>query len=252
MRGTPARGRLAVLAACAMTLAGAVSVAQAQDGDLDGFTPSNADERRQVRGAVPAGGRLTTSGGWNRRSAVARTLVGTPNQARVLESALAKLRSYGLDAHTAVLRCLAARSEQHPGIDDEAVPALGDRRGKPMPWSEDFQDVVVGYNAYSPPGDVTGQVVYANYGLPADFAELDNWASRSRASVLVRYGQSFRGVKVHVAEQHGAKGMMYVLLPIPRTTASCAGPFIRRVPWRPADSIQRGSIQFIFGYPAIR
>jgi hypothetical protein len=42
MSGTPARGRLALLAACAMTLAGAVSVAYAKDGDLDGFTLSNA------------------------------------------------------------------------------------------------------------------------------------------------------------------------------------------------------------------
>ena len=36
-----------------------------------------------------------------------------------------------------------------------------------------LRDVVVGYNAYSPPGDVTAPVVYANYGLPKDYAALD-------------------------------------------------------------------------------
>ena len=35
-----------------------------------------------------------------------------------------------------------------------------------FPWQRDFEDVVVGYNAYSPSGDVSGEVVYANYGLP--------------------------------------------------------------------------------------
>ena len=63
MRVTPARGRLALLAACAMTLAGAVSVAQAQDGDLDGYTPSNAAKQRQYEARSSRGSAPTTSGG---------------------------------------------------------------------------------------------------------------------------------------------------------------------------------------------
>jgi N-acetylated-alpha-linked acidic dipeptidase len=117
-----------------------------------------------------------------------------------------------------------------------------------MPWSEDFQDVVVGYNAYSPPGDVSGQVVYANYGLPADYAELDKLGvSVEGKIVLVRYGQSFRGVKVHVAEQHGAKGV--IIYSDPEDDGFVRGPVYPVGPWRPSDSIQRGSIQFIWDYP---
>lgn len=39
--------------------------------------------------------------------------------------------------------------------------------------------LIEGYNAYSPAGDVTGEVVYANYGLPDDYDEL----RRRRVSV---------------------------------------------------------------------
>jgi N-acetylated-alpha-linked acidic dipeptidase len=75
-----------------------------------------------------------------------------------------------------------------------------------FPWQEEFEDVVVGYNAYSPSGDVSGQLVYANYGLPQDYAALEGLGVDVRGKiVLVRYGGSFRGVKAQQAEKRGAR-----------------------------------------------
>src|ERR1019366_9557696 len=51
------------------------------------------------------------------------------------------------------------------------------------------------YNAYSPDGDVTGPLVFVNYGLPADYEELERLGvSAKGAIVIAKYGNSWRGV----------------------------------------------------------
>ena len=63
------------------------------------------------------------------------------------------------------------------------------------------------FNGYSATGDVTAPVVYANYGLPNDYEDLKKAGVDVKGKiVIVRYGNSFRGVKAKVAEQHGAIG----------------------------------------------
>ena len=61
----------------------------------------------------------------------------------------------------------------------------------------------------SPSGDVEAEVVYANYGTPEDFEKLEQMNIDVRGKiVIVRYGQNFRGVKVFVAQEHGAAGVI--------------------------------------------
>ena len=73
-----------------------------------------------------------------------------------------------------------------------------------------FQDdprILPAFNGSSPSGDVTGEVVYANFGTLADFKKLaELGVSVKDKIVLVRYGGNFRGVKVYIAQQYGAKG----------------------------------------------
>ena len=77
------------------------------------------------------------------------------------------------------------------------------------PWQMDFDTIVMGYNAYSPAGDVTGEVVYVNYGVPEDYAELAEMGISVEGKIAIaRYGISFRGVKTKVAAEHGARGLL--------------------------------------------
>lgn len=63
------------------------------------------------------------------------------------------------------------------------------------------------YNAYSSEGDVTGSLVYANQGTPADYEVLERHGIEVKGKiVLARYGGSWRGIKVKVAAEHGAIG----------------------------------------------
>src|SRR6188472_4307449 len=101
MRGWCTRGRLAMVVVCGLACAGGSSVARAQgDNDgLDGFTPGHAAQQRRYEALFQRGVSADDIGRLNRRLSRRPHLVGTANQRQVLEASLAKLRSYGLDAH---------------------------------------------------------------------------------------------------------------------------------------------------------
>jgi N-acetylated-alpha-linked acidic dipeptidase len=118
-------------------------------------------------------------------------------------------------------------------------------RGDPY---ENDPRLVTPYNAYSPSGDVTAQVVYANYGRPEDFAELDRRHISVRGRiVLVRYGQNYRGIKVYLAQQHAAAGV--IIYSDPAEDGYFRGDPYPAGPWRPASSVQPGMVQLLMLYP---
>ncbi|MCH7403031.1 M28 family metallopeptidase [Belliella kenyensis] len=66
-----------------------------------------------------------------------------------------------------------------------------------------------GWNAFSGSGDVTAEVVYANYGTKADFEKLKALGIDVKGKiVLARYGGNFRGFKAKFAEEAGAAGLL--------------------------------------------
>ena len=117
--------------------------------------------------------------------------------------------------------------------------------------SDPFQDdprVVMPFNGSSGSGDVTGEVVYANYGRLEDFDALEaQHIDLHGKIVLVRYGSNFRGVKVYIAEQRGAIGVL--IYSDPQDDGYFQGDVYPNGPWRPDTAVQRGSVQYLFKYP---
>lgn len=104
------------------------------------------------------------------------------------------------------------------------------------------------FNGYSPTGDVTAELVYANYGLPPDYEALQKAGVDVKGKiVIVRYGNSFRGVKAKVAQDHGAIGC--IIYSDPADDGYVQGDVYPKGPWRPVAAGQRGSVQFLFQYP---
>src|SRR3974390_673256 len=113
---------------------------------------------------------------------------------------------------------------------------------------QDAPRVVTPFNGMSPSGDVEADVVYANYGTPEDFEKLDKMKVDVRGKiVIVRYGQNFRGVKVFVAKEHGAAGM--IIYSDPADDGWRRGDKYPDGPWRPDSGVQRGSIGYMFEFP---
>jgi N-acetylated-alpha-linked acidic dipeptidase len=97
------------------------------------------------------------------------------------------------------------------------------------------------YNSYSGEGDVTAPLVYVNYGVPADYEELDRRGISVRGAIVIaRYGGSWRGIKPKLAAEKGAVGC--IIYSDPRDDGYAQGDVYPAGPWRPKDGVQRGSV----------
>ena len=97
------------------------------------------------------------------------------------------------------------------------------------------------YNAYSIDGDVTGPLVYVNYGVPADYEELERRGIDVKGKIVIaRYGGSWRGIKPKVAAEHGAIGCL--IYSDPRNDGYFQGDVYPKGPWRMEHGVQRGSV----------
>src|SRR5580700_577447 len=115
------------------------------------------------------------------------------------------------------------------------------------PYQDDPR-VVMPFNGMSPSGDVEADVVYANYGTPDDFDKLAKLGIDVKGKiVLVRYGQNFRGVKVFVAQERGAAGV--IIYSDPADDGWRRGDKYPDGPWRPDTGVQRGSVGYMFEFP---
>lgn len=242
------RAALPVLATAAVLSTLLSPGAGAAPDPLPGFTPEHSSEHRQLERTFRSAIAPEQARGLSTALSSHPQLVGTPGALRSAEYSVAKLRSWGLNARLDSYGVYASQPRNiavSMTAPQRRELAVKERR---YPGQRHYEDLVDGYNAYSPAGDVTGDVVYANYGLPEDYRKLEELGVDVRDKiVLVRYGESFRGVKSKVAEEHGAKGV--IIYSDPADDGFTKGPVYPDGPWRPADSIQRGSIQYIFNYP---
>jgi N-acetylated-alpha-linked acidic dipeptidase len=98
-----------------------------------------------------------------------------------------------------------------------------------------------GWNAYSGSGDVTAEVVYANYGTIADFEKLKELGIDTKGKIiLARYGGNFRGFKAKFAEASGAAGL--IIFTDPKDAGYTRGLVYPEGPYYNASTIQRGSV----------
>ncbi len=116
------------------------------------------------------------------------------------------------------------------------------------PTSNQHAEQLPTYNAYSVDGEVTAPLVYVNYGIPADYEELERLGiSVKGAIVLARYGMSWRGIKPKVAAKHGAVGC--IIYSDPHEDGYFRGDVFPTGAWRPLQGVQRGSVMDMVLYP---
>jgi N-acetylated-alpha-linked acidic dipeptidase len=97
------------------------------------------------------------------------------------------------------------------------------------------------YNAYSIDGDVTGDVVYVNYGIPSDYDELEQRGIDVKGKIVIaRYGGSWRGIKPKVAAEHGA--IACLIYSDPKNDGFYQGDVYPKGAWRQENGVQRGSV----------
>src|SRR3990172_8447733 len=170
-------------------------------------------------------------------------IAGLPGSKRVAEYVLSKFQSFGLNAwieETQALMPLPTERyleltapESYVAKLDE--PAIFEDKDSADPGQ------LPTYNAYAGEGDVEAQIVYANYGTPEDYKELDKMGIDVRGKIVIaRYGRSWRGIKAKLAQSHGAFGCL--IYSDPRDDGYFEGVTYPQGPFRPEHGVQRGSI----------
>jgi N-acetylated-alpha-linked acidic dipeptidase len=179
-------------------------------------------------------------------------IAASPEDHKTAEYVAAKFKAAGLETSIVPYK---AWLNMPISVSVEAFSPDGKLLMKgPVPEHVDndpFQDdprVTPAFNGSSPSGDVTGEVVYANYGRPEDFKKLaDMGVDLHGKIILVRYGSNFRGVKVYVAQQYGAAGVL--IYSDPADDGYFRGDKYPHGPYRPETAVQRGAVQYLFKYP---
>jgi N-acetylated-alpha-linked acidic dipeptidase len=168
-------------------------------------------------------------------------VAGQPSSKKVADYALAKFRSFGLDAKLEEFEAMM------PWPIETTVEVVGPEKytlrvKEPvLPEDPDSGDQTPLYNAYSGDGDVTGEVVYVNYGMPADYLRLKELGVDVKGKIVIaRYGAGWRGIKPKVAYEHGAIGCL--IYSDPRDDGYYAGDVYPEGPYRPEFGAQRGSV----------
>jgi N-acetylated-alpha-linked acidic dipeptidase len=138
--------------------------------------------------------------------------LGSPYDKDNAEWILAKFKQWGLDARMETYDVLFPTPKERLLELIEPTRFRAKLQEPPVPGdptSSQQNEQLPSYNAYSIDGDVAAPVVYANYGAPEDYEQLERLGvSVKGAIVIVRYGVNFRGIKPKIAAEHGAVGCM--------------------------------------------
>jgi len=180
---------------------------------------------------------------------------GSEAQRRVRDYLVRRLREWGLEPEVATYEIyLPWPTEVSLSVFGQAGGSNG--AGRSIPLREDVvpDDPATALeqypwvNGYSGAGAVQAEIVYVNYGLHQDYAELAAAGVDVRGKVaLARYGRSFRGIKARLAEEHGAAGL--IMYSDPEEDGYVRGDLYPEGRFRPASAVQRGSVIGHWGDP---
>jgi N-acetylated-alpha-linked acidic dipeptidase len=178
-------------------------------------------------------------------------MAGTPAQARTRDYVINQMKSWGLETEVRAysvwmphpLSTRVWRIAPDPiELDLKEGPVAEDTTSSAFPQ-------VMAFNGYGAAGDVSGEVVYVNYGLIEDYAQLDSMGVSVKGKIAIaRYGRSYRGIKAREAEKHGATGLL--IYSDPADDGYMRGDVYPKGPMRPSQGIQRGSVMNPNGDPS--
>jgi N-acetylated-alpha-linked acidic dipeptidase len=225
----------------------------AQDGAssaLPGFAEANVAAQRAIERDAIARPRADRARAHSSVLSGETHVAGSPAQERTRDYVIQQMRAMGLETEvreyraylpypTSVKVWRIAPTEKALDLGEPAVA------GDPASSTTQYPTV----NGYSGVGDVTGDVVYVNYGLIEDYARLDSMGVSVRGRIAVaRYGRSFRGIKAREAERHGAVALL--IYSDPQGDGYVRGDVYPDGPMRNRDGVQRGSVFNGAGDPA--
>ena len=218
---------------------------------LQGFSSNAARAEREWEGkfrSIPSPDNLRD---YMKRLSARPHHVGSPYDKENAEWILSRFKEWGWDAHIENFEVLFPTPKERlvELVEPTKFTAKLEEPTVPEdPTSNQHDEQLPTYNAYSADGDVTGPLVYVNYGVPADYEQLERLGiSVKGAIVIARYGGSWRGIKPKVGAEHGAVGCL--IYSDPSGDGYFQGDVFPAGAFRPREGVQRGSVMDDTLYP---
>jgi N-acetylated-alpha-linked acidic dipeptidase len=176
--------------------------------------------------------------------------VGSPGSKEVAEKIRQKFRDYGFTVRMDIYQVLFP--EPKIRILEMTAPRSFQATLKEPALKEDETSGQEGqlptYNAWSADGDVRAELVYVNYGLNADYEVLSRMGIDVKGKIVIaRYGQSWRGIKPKIAQEHGAIGC--IIYSDPKDDGYYQGDVYPKGAFKNEYGVQRGSVMDMVVYP---
>jgi N-acetylated-alpha-linked acidic dipeptidase len=189
--------------------------------------------------------------GWLKQMASAPNHVGSAHDKANAEFILSQFKAWGWDAKIETFEVLypTPLKTQLNLVGPVAVPLGGQEPTIPEDaTSANLKDALPPYVAFQGDGDVTADVVYVNYGLPADYAALARRGISVKGKIaLARYGGGWRGLKPKLAQEQGAIGAL--IYSDPANDGYATADTYPNGGGRPDTGVQRGSVADMTTYP---
>jgi len=235
----------------ALLAAALLSAASPDDKTILGFAEPQAIEQRALEERFDAQLRADHLRDWMKRLTARPHHVGSPYGKENAEFIASQFKSWGYDTRIEEFKVLfpTPKTRLLEMTEPTAFKAsLAEPALKEDATSGQSDEQLPVYNAYSADGDVSGELVYVNFGVPKDYEELERRGIDVKGKiVLARYYGSWRGIKPKVAAEHGAVGC--IIYSDPHEDGFFQGDVYPKGAFRSARGAQRGSVADMPLYP---
>ncbi|HMJ68119.1 MAG TPA: transferrin receptor-like dimerization domain-containing protein [Cyclobacteriaceae bacterium] len=234
------------LLVCAVSL-----ITFAQTKTITGFTKENADTEIKAEEKFDSYLKASNLDEWMKKLTAKPHHLGSATGKQYAEFIRDQFKSWGYDAQIETYKVLfptpKVRVLELTG-PTKYTATLEEPALKEDATSGKTPEQLPVYNAWSADGDVNGDLVFVNYGVPADYEQLERLGIDVKGKIVIaKYGGSWRGIKPKVAQEHGAVGC--IIYSDPMQDGYFQGDVYPKGPFRNQNGAQRGSVLDMPIYP---
>ncbi len=198
--------------ALAATIASLAFVTGAGAETLMGFDTQASDQQRALEVEFNKSLSASDQLEWMRKLSARPHHVGSADGKLNAEYIASLFREWGYAVEMEVYDILlpVPKLRKLAMIAPEAFTAsLTERTLEEDPSTAVRESLLPPYNAFSVDGEVEGDLVFVNYGVPEDYELLARYGIDVAGKIVIaKYGGSWRGIKPKVAAEHGAIGCL--------------------------------------------
>jgi len=219
--------------------------------NIKGFKSENVQKQLDLETAFETKISAANLDSWMKKMAARPHYVGTEFGKENAEWMLKQFKSWGYDAKIETyqvlfpypkVRVLELTEPTAYKAKLTAVPVHGDT------YTAQGEELLPSYNAFSSDGDVESELVFVNYGIPADYEELEKLGIDVKGKIVIaKYYGSWRGIKPKLAAEKGAIGC--IIYSDPKDDGYVRGDVYPKGAFKNKTGVQRGSVMDMPLYP---